>query len=135
MIHYNRIIAIPIILAIVFFECIAQSCLKISKSNKVTSDRQNMYIVFSMVAYSIVCLLLTVSYDYMPFSLVNSVWSALSIISMILIGIFYFEEVLPLHDKIALFLIFLGIFIIYFVNGNDDKVISNDAEDILKDYI
>lgn len=114
MIHINRLKAVPFLLAIVGLETVAQGLLK--KAHE-TNDMKN--ILYATCLYGVICVLLYHVYNYMKISLVNSVWSVLSIISIIVIGQIYFNETLEFHDKIAIILMLIGIFIIYFVNGKE----------------
>jgi multidrug transporter EmrE-like cation transporter len=60
----------------------------------------------------------------MPFSLVNSVWSVLSIVSIVVIGKIFFGEDLPMHDYVAIGFMLIGLFITFFINGDDAKILG-----------
>jgi multidrug transporter EmrE-like cation transporter len=86
-----------------------------------------MLFAAAIISYAVVCGLLFVTYKYMPFSMVNSVWSVLSIVSIILIGKIYFGEDIPTHDYVALGFMMIGLFITFFVDGNDSKIIGEST--------
>ena len=74
-----------LILLIVLFESIAQFHIKKSKmTNNI------LFLFIAILAYIIVCLLLIKCYDYKSMGMTNFVWSILSIVSIILIGIISF---------------------------------------------
>ena len=111
--NQESMILIYIILAIVFFEAIAQFCVKKSKANG-----NNGYLCISVFAYFIVCLLLLRSYSYKTMGVVNLVWSCLSIITIMFIGIVFYHEKLTQYDLIGLAFVLTGL---YFVFMKDHK--------------
>ncbi len=106
-------ILLYIIFAIVFFEAIAQFCVKKSKTNG-----NNGYLCISVFAYFMVCLLLLRSYSYKTMGMVNLVCSCLSIITIIFIGTFFYHEKITNFDIIGIVFILTGL---YFVFMKDHK--------------
>lgn len=106
----NMLLTMPLILGIVGAEAVAQTCLKSS----VTLHGFNKYccIGAGLLGYFVICMLLLMSYMYMPFYMVNSIWSVISIISVMLIGVCYFGENLPLHDCVGIGLMLAGIYVV-----------------------
>ncbi len=111
--NQEGLILVYIIIAIVFFEAIAQFCVKKSKSNG-----NNGYLCISIFAYFIVCLLLLRSYSYKTMGVVNLIWSCLSIITIMLIGIIFYHEKITKFDVIGTIFILTGL---YFVFMKDHK--------------
>lgn len=97
-----------IITGIVISESIAQYCVKKSKYPDCAH-----YFLFSILAYSVVCLLLYYSYDYKSMGIVNAIWSAASIIAIILVGGFFYHEKLYFYDYIGVLFTIIGIFLIF----------------------
>jgi multidrug transporter EmrE-like cation transporter len=83
-----------------------------------------MLFTAAVLCYAVVCFLLYLTYKYMPFSMVNSVWSVLSIVSIVLIGRMFFGEHIPTHDYIAIGFMMIGLFITFFVDGDDKSIIG-----------
>ena len=108
------ILLLYIIVAIVFFEAVAQLCVKKSKLNG-----DSKYLCISVFAYFIICLLLLRAYSYKTMGIVNLVWSCLSIITIILIGIIFYHEKITKFDIVGIVFIFIGL---YFVFMKDHKV-------------
>lgn len=97
-----------IIGGIVISESIAQYCVKKSKLPNCFH-----YFMFGIMAYAAVCLLLYYSYDYKPMGIVNAVWSAASIIAIIMVGSYFYHETLYAEDYIGVLLVIAGIFLIF----------------------
>lgn len=112
MFKNNMIYLIIIILFIAIFECIAQGCLKKYYNNPLPA---NKYLYFlAICAYSIICLLLIQSYNYKTMGLVNVLWSGISVLVILSLGVFYFGEKITTLDKIGVGLVLVGIsFIVY----------------------
>ena len=102
-----------IILAIVFFEAIAQGCLK---KSKLTNN--NNYICISVIAYIVVCLLLLKSYAYKGIGMVNLLWSCLSIITIIMIGVIFYHEKITKYDIIGILFILTGLYFVFMKDHN-----------------
>jgi multidrug transporter EmrE-like cation transporter len=100
------------IILIVIFEAVAQSCLKeYSQSNNYN------YFYAGILFYTGVGWLLCQTYNNKgDLSVVNLVWSALSIVVSTSIGILLFKEKFHIHDIFAALLITGGILILRFTN-------------------
>jgi multidrug transporter EmrE-like cation transporter len=100
-----RIVLLGLILLISFSECLGQSCLKTYYNNP-TKD----YLYFlAVIFYSIVCLLLLLSYKYKGMGLVNVLWSGISILVIVSTGILFFNETITNLDKLGILLVIIGI--------------------------
>lgn len=97
-----------LVLLIVFFETIAQACLKKSKL-----DKNKFYICISVISYFIICLLLIYSYDYNTMGRINLLWSCFSIIIILLTGTILYHEKIYWYDLIGLSLIISGMYFVY----------------------
>jgi multidrug transporter EmrE-like cation transporter len=98
-----------IIVLISLFECIAQGCLK-----KFFKDNKKYYFVISVICYAIVCYLLVCSYQFKSMGIVNCIWSGMSILFIVWIGYFFFNENIDIQDLMGIGLIIIGIwFILY----------------------
>ena len=104
----NFKIILSIVLFIVFFEAIAQACLKKSKIEK-----NNGYMCISVIAYFIICLLLIYSYEYNTMGKINLLWSCFSIITILITGTILYHEKIHWYDIIGLLLIFSGMYFVY----------------------
>lgn len=104
----NMKIIFSIVLFIVFFEAIAQACLKKSKMEK-----NNGYICISVIAYFIICLLLIYSYEYNTMGKINLLWSCFSIIIILLTGTILYHEKIQWYDLIGLCFILVGMYFVY----------------------
>jgi multidrug transporter EmrE-like cation transporter len=103
---------VVVLLSIVFItisEAIAQVCIK--KSHK---DGMPVLLYIGIIFYGFVCILLMNCYSNgANMGRVNLIWSCVSIISIITVGYFIFEEKIYTHDIIA---ILFAIGAIYFAN-------------------
>ena len=86
-----------IISGIVVSESIAQYCVKKSKM----SDRK-YYFCGAILAYAVVCVLLYYSYDYRSMGLVNALWSAFSVLAIVAVGRYFYNEELYVWDLIGI---------------------------------
>lgn len=102
------IILLIIICCIVIAESIAQYCVRKSKE-----PNCKWYFFFAIIGYTIVCYLLYYSYDHRSIGIINALWSALSIISITSIGIYFYHEKLYLWDFFGMILIIIGIYLIF----------------------
>jgi multidrug transporter EmrE-like cation transporter len=95
------------VLLIVLCETLAQACLK-------QSEKQSIFFIIALFLYAVVCYLLVVCYfNNGRLGQVNLIWSSLSIISVITVGYFLFDESIDLNKLMA---ISLAIGAVYFVN-------------------
>lgn len=97
-----------LIVFIVFFEGVAQFHIKKSRLTK-----NSIYILISIFAYSIVCLLLKKCYEFNGIGITNLAWSVISIITMISIGVIMFNEKITLYDIIGVILCLSGMYLIF----------------------
>ncbi len=103
-----------LIFTIVFFESIAQYHIKKSKIN-----HNYLYLLIAMFCYGIVCLLLNRCYDFDGMGMTNFVWSILSIVTMISVGYFIFNESITRYDIIGMVLSVIGLYLIFVYGHNN----------------
>jgi hypothetical protein len=97
-----------LIALIVLFESIAQFHIKKSRiSNNI------IFLFVGILAYTIVCLLLKKCYEFETMGITNFVWSILSIVSIILIGLFSFNESVTKYDIIGIGICIIGLYFIF----------------------
>jgi len=101
-----------LIVGVVFFEGVAQYHIKKSKNTK-----NSLYILISIFAYSVVCLLLKRCYEFNGIGITNLTWSVISIITMLSIGVIMFNEEITRYDIMGICLCLLGMYLI-FVRGH-----------------
>lgn len=94
-----------IILLISASECIGQSCLKKFFQEP---DKIHLFII-AILFYSLICYLLVLSYKYKGIGLVNVIWSGISVLLMVSIGVIMFHEKITNLDIIGIILIVVGI--------------------------
>ena len=72
-----------------------------------------MFLAFA--SYCVVCLLLGKCYeqDDVGMGITNLIWSVLSIVSIIIIGIFAFHEKITRYDIFGIMLCFVGLYFIF----------------------
>jgi multidrug transporter EmrE-like cation transporter len=100
MLDTAKIVVLLSIAFIVIFEAFAQACLR--KSEK---DRMSFLFFVGIACYAIVCLLLFNCYrNKARMGNVNLLWSCFSIITIIVIGYFFFNEQIYPHDIAAIVL-------------------------------
>lgn len=97
-----------LILVIVIFESFAQYHIKKSKV-----QHNMLYLIIAVAAYGVVCLLLHKCYDFMGMGITNFVWSVLSIVSILSIGIILFDEHITKYDVIGIVLSITGLYLIF----------------------
>lgn len=86
MIGNGSLFLVVVILGIVLAECIGQSCLKTLFHN----PSKIHYFAAGVLAYSVVCYLLLVSYRYKSMGLINVLWSGLSVLAVLAAGALFF---------------------------------------------
>jgi len=101
---------ILLILLIVIFENFAHYNIK--KNN---SEKNYIYIFLAIASYSIVCLLLGKCYTFKGagVGITNFVWSVLSIVSLIMLGVVVFHETITMYDIFGIILSILGLYFIF----------------------
>lgn len=101
---------IGIIFGMIIIESLGQSLIR-----KFSDDSSKIYFfIIGWVCYLGVLYLLYKSYDYVNTAVANALWSAGTIISMALIGKYYFEEDLNKYEIGGLVVIITGILILGF---------------------
>lgn len=104
-------ILLSIILAIAFFELIAQSSVKYFHK---TEKTQYIYYFIAILSYCVVAYLLTLSYDHKGMGITNLLWSGITIVVILTAGIILYNERLTNYDIAGLCLILSGTgFILY----------------------
>lgn len=106
---------IIIIFIVVFFECLGQGLLKHYNTNN-----QVCYFLIAVLCYIVVCFFLVESYNNNSIGSVACIWSGMTIVIMVLIGVVLYNEKLTFKDIIAISLIITGIFLIQY-RGNGGK--------------
>lgn len=102
--------AIFIIIGIVLFESIAMSCIQ-----NYNLTEYNGYMIFAVLAYSVVCFFLHKTLYYDGIAKVNILWSGLSVVASTLMGVMFFKEELRYHDYLAILMIAIGVIILKWV--------------------
>lgn len=97
-----------LILLIVLFESIAQFHIK---KSRITNNI--IFLLIGILAYTIVCLLLKKCYEFETMGITNFVWSILSIVSIILIGVFSFDETITKYDIMGMVICSIGLYLIF----------------------
>jgi len=99
-----------LILLIVIFENFAQYNIK--KNN---IENNFIYIFLAITSYSIVCILLGKCYTIKGagIGITNFVWSILSIVSLIMMGVILFHETITIYDIFGIILCILGLYFIF----------------------
>lgn len=103
-----------LIFTIVCFESIAQYHIK---KSKITHNY--LYLLISFFCYSIVCLLLNRCYDFDGMGITNFIWSILSIVTIIAIGVLFFNESITKFDIIGMVLSVVGLYLIFVYGHNN----------------
>lgn len=93
-----------IILMISLSECLGQSCLK--KLFKEPS-KTHLFLV-AVVFYALVCYLLVLSYQYKGMGIVNVLWSGMSVLLMVSVGLLFYKEELSSNEISGIILIIIG---------------------------
>ncbi len=105
-------------------ELFGQSCLKYLNKNP---DKKHYYFL-AILFYSIICYLLLESYKYKSMGLMNIIWSGISILIVISVGILYFGETITFSDKLGVFFVLIGLFLIIYDNN---KQIENMRDNLI----
>jgi len=99
---------LPFLVAITFFECIAQYTLKKGKQD---GGSKWSCLLIAAICYAIVCYLLYRSYEYEGIGHMNLLWSMGSIILAYAVGVTLFDEHLNKYGYLAIFLACLTIYV------------------------
>ena len=108
MIYSHRYILL--IILIVIFENFAQYNIK--KNN---IDNNFIYVVLAIASYSIICVLLGKCYSFTGagVGITNFIWSILSIVSLISLGVIVFHETITFYDIFGIILCICGLYFIF----------------------
>jgi|APGre2960657423_1045063.scaffolds.fasta_scaffold00024_26 drug/metabolite transporter (DMT)-like permease len=110
--HMEKAYMVSIILFIVASEAIAQTCIK-----KCKITQQWRFYLLAVFFYSLVCLGLYTMYGYKAMGSVNLIWSCLSILSILTVGVLFFHEEVNRYDMAGIVFIFIGLSLV-FVKGH-----------------
>ena len=92
-----------ILIAITAIEILAQTFIR------TYYDKKALYWFFSgWFLYGVLLYLLYRAYYYTNFAIANAIWSALSIIGITIVGVFYFKESISNMELLGISLIVLG---------------------------
>jgi multidrug transporter EmrE-like cation transporter len=109
----NSTLAIVLfVLAISVSECIAHTCLK--KFN--LDNRKKHFFLIGIVFYSIVCMMLILSYKYNGLGVINILWSGLSVLFIAATGALFFGDTLQVIHILGMGFILVGIGCVLYVN-------------------
>ncbi len=78
-------------------------------------------IIIAIILYGFVCFLLYKTYDFKGMGLVNVLWSGMSVLLILTLGIVFFNEKVHLHDWIGIFLVVSGMILITYRNGTSKE--------------
>lgn len=108
MIYSHRYILL--IILIVIFESFAQYNIK--KNN---IENKFSYVFLAIASYSIICVLLGKCYSLKGagMGITNFIWSILSIVSLIIVGVIVFNETITFYDIFGIILCILGLYFIF----------------------
>lgn len=98
-----------LILSVVGFEGIAQYNLKQSKLN----NNSFKFLLIAIVSYAVVCVLLRKCYNFTGVGITNFVWSIVSIVTMIMVGTFFFHEKITKNDIFGILICLIGLYFIF----------------------
>ena len=110
--HVETTWMVTILLFIVASEALAQTCIK---KCKVTQKWH--FFLLAVLFYSLVCVGLYTMYGYKTMGIVNLIWSCLSILSILTVGVVFFHEEINRYDIAGIILVFLGLGLV-FVKGH-----------------
>jgi len=97
-----------ILIGITVLEIFAQTFVRTYYEN----NKKVYWFFLAWFFYGLLIYLLYKAYDYTNFAIANAIWSALSIIGITLVGVFYFKESISTMEIIGIVLIIIGTFII-----------------------
>lgn len=97
-----------IILLISLSECLGQSCLK----QLFNQPTQRHLFLIAVIFYAIVCYLLVISYQYKGMGIINVLWSGMSILLMVSVGLIFYQETLTRYEVLGVSLIIIGMILI-----------------------
>ena len=107
-----------IIIGIVICEALGQNCIRHFHKNN-----NWIFFVIGLVFYGIICYLLNETYNHKEIGLVNVLWSGLSILMILVLGIVVWDEKITNNEWIGVLFIFTGIAIIQY-GGHKNMIIE-----------
>lgn len=110
--HMETAYMVMVLLFIVTSEALAQTCIKKCK----VTQKWHFYLL-AVFFYSLVCLGLYTMYGYKTMGIVNLIWSCLSILSILTVGVVFFHEEINRYDLVGIILIFSGLALV-FIKGH-----------------
>jgi multidrug transporter EmrE-like cation transporter len=111
----STLLLIGIIVTISILECFGQSCLLSFQKNP------SKWVLFlgGVTFYSLVCLLLVLSYQFKGLGLINVLWSGISVLVIVSVGMIVFNEKITRMDWFGVALVLLGIALIMWEGDHD----------------
>lgn len=106
--HSQIGILVVFALCIAFFEAISQNSLKYYSGHE---DCSHIVMCIGIVGYIMVALLLLTSYNFVPMSKMNLVWSCISIITACTLGHVIFDEIFDIHTVGSITLALASIYV------------------------
>lgn len=103
-----------IILGISFSEVIGQSSLQYFHKKSGGYE----YFIIAIICYAMVCYLLLQSYNHKGMGIINTLWSGMSVIVILCVSIYFFDEKLDTEDIIGIILILVGFTLLTYHNGH-----------------
>jgi small multidrug resistance pump len=98
----------PIMFGLIF-GLVALESLAQYLSRKYTENRDKLWMfVVAVICYLLIVYTLTKTYDYENIGFVNALWSGLALVSVAMIGYFFFEERFNNQEYAAIGLILAG---------------------------
>ena len=110
----NTVILVFLVLLISLSECLGQTCLK---KYSLTPTSHWLYWL-GVSFYALVCLLLVFSYKYRGMGLINVLWSGLSVLTIVSVGLIFFDETVTRLDWLGIALVITGIGCIVWEGGH-----------------
>lgn len=104
----QNVVVLIIIMFIVAFEAGAQYCVKMSRTSE-----NAMFLIPAVTLYGLVCGGLYCSYEYRGMGVVNAIWSALSVIAVTSVGMYFYHETLTKNDMAGMVLILVGLYFVF----------------------
>ena len=66
-----------------------------------------------VLSYVVICLMLVKSYAYQDMGKINLIWSGLSSVTIIMVGIVFFHEKITKYDILGSLFMFIGFYFIF----------------------
>ena len=102
---------VGLIALIILLETVAQYHIKKSKLSN------NIYLIFiAVILYATICLLLRMCYSYTSMGMTNFIWSVMSIVTVMVVGYFFFNETITHNDAIGIVFCMIGLYLIFVVD-------------------